>query len=361
MTTRPSLPVRGRLWVSHRAIAQNYQTLAAHCAPGQCAAVVKADGYGIGALPVATTLAGAGCQAFFVADAREGMALRQQLPNSQIFLFDGVTSDDLSEVMAANLVPVLSCEKQHHLWKNAGGSVIAWQVDSGMNRLGFSLQHAFDLAASDQPPDWVMSHFSSADTPDAPAHQRQLIELNRLRGVFPEAKLSLGNTAGVQLKTSGTSHMSRCGIGLYGGNPAPQQAIPLVNALRLEGRVMQCRQIPAQASVGYNATWTAKSDTILITLGLGYADGIPRSLSPLAKVWHKQHPLPIVGRVSMDYFVVDGTSLTERMSLTDIGDIQWLTVFDDTRNLDQLAADAGTISYELLTRLGPRVERVHEH
>ncbi|MFK7957164.1 MAG: alanine racemase [Lysobacterales bacterium] len=347
--------------MSHRDITQNYRSLAEHSAPGHCAAVIKADGYGIGALPVATTLAEAGCQSFFVADAREGLLLRQQLPESQIFLFDGVSDGDLAEVVKARLIPVLCCEKQHRLWTHAGGNIIAWQVDSGMNRLGFSLQQALKLATADRPPDWIISHFSSADTPDLPAHQRQLVQLNALRRAFPEAKISLGNTAGIQLSASGSSQMSRCGIGLYGCNPAPKPTVELTGALRLEGRVLQCRQVAEGNSVGYNALWSAKSDSILITVGLGYADGIPRSLAPSTMVWHQDHPLPIVGRISMDYLVVDASALAAGFGPDHIAGIQWLTVFNSAHSLDQLAAQAGTISYELLTRLGPRIERVHEH
>ncbi len=350
------LTTRGELEVDLAAIRYNFRALRECSAPGRCAAVIKADAYGAGAAPVARAVSQEGCRVFFVADAREGLALRQELPEAEIMLLDGLSDTDLPTIREARLIPVLNSPRQHQRWQAAGGGATVWQVDSGMNRLGMNLADALALARGDRPPDLLLTHFACADETGNPAHGRQLQEITEIRAAFPDVSVSLGNTAGTQLGQAGRSSLSRCGIGLFGVNPAAAteaSGVALRSAVRLRARVLQHRSIPAGATVGYGATWQAEADSHLLTVALGYADGIPRRLGNRGSATFDGSVLPMVGRVSMDYLTLDASALEPRQRT----EARWVDLFADAPALDQLAYAADTISYELLARLGPRIRR----
>ncbi|MEM6574535.1 MAG: alanine racemase [Pseudomonadota bacterium] len=350
------LTTRGELEVDLAAIRHNYRALKEHSAPGRCAAVIKADAYGAGAVSIARALGQEGCRVFFVADAREGVALRQEMHDAEIMLLDGLSDTDLPAVKEAGLIPVLNSPRQHQRWQAAGGGPTVWQVDSGMNRLGMAKAEAEALAGEDRPPDLLLTHFSCADEIDKTAHAQQLKHIAELRAAFPDVSMSLGNTAGIQLGAAGRSSLSRCGIGLFGVNPAsanPGPGVMLKSAVRLRARVLQHRSIPAGTPVGYGATWYAEDACHLLTVALGYADGIPRRLGNRGSATFDGTALPMVGRVSMDYLTLDASGLEARQR----EDARWVDLFADATALDRLASEADTISYELLARLGPRIRR----
>lgn len=348
---------RGRLTINHGAVADNYRAMAR--LSGDCGAVIKANAYGMGATPLAACLTKAGCRHFFVADASEGIALRAGQPDAEIYLLDGLTEADLGSIIDARLRPVLTSPQQDQRWRSAGQRAAVWQIDSGMNRLGFSLAQASALAAQVGPPDLIVSHLACADETHRPDHRQQIRELAKIRQAFAAVPLSLGNTAGIQLGADGQSTLSRCGIGLYGVNPAQSPQVTLTSALALEGRVLQCRRVPAGSPVGYGASWHAGAASTLLTVGLGYADGIHRSLSNTAVVNIQGHALPFVGRISMDYLVLDASALEVVDQPQALSALEWVSLFDSAASLQAMAEAAGTISYELLTHLGPRIERCH--
>ena len=338
-----------RLTVDLAALRANYRTLAA-TAPG-AGAVVKADGYGLGARRIAGALRQEGCMDFFVATVAEGMDLSGRLAEARIYVFSGPMDADDAACMAANgLTPVLNDLAQVDLWRRHRHLPAAVHVDTGMHRLGFD-PIGFDPAPFDGLlVTLVLSHLANAEERGDPASDRQAERFAALTRLFPRARSSLGNSAGV---LSGIrSDVARAGIALYGGNPFSTGRSPMRPVATLEARVVGLRTVVAGEPVGYGGTFRPARDACIAILGAGYADGIPRAMSNRGTVAYQGQRLPVVGRVSMDLMHVDVTA-----AQTPVAVGHWLEVFGRTVRIDDFAAAAATIPYEVLTGIGPRVVR----
>lgn len=349
----------GRLTIDLDAVAANWRLLADRAAPSECAAVVKADAYGLGAGPVAKRLAEAGCRHFFVATADEGVALRALLPNAVISVLAPALPAEAAEMAARRLRPVLNHPGDLVAWRRHGKAQPAWlHVDTGMLRLGYTPKEWDWLIASR--PNWlpiqivgVLSHFACADEPEHPLNARQR---DAAWAVARAARLplSLANSAGIFLGRDYHGSLVRPGMALYGLNPTPAMVNPMRRAVTLEARVMQVRHVDARATVGYGASAEAEPGQVLATVGLGYADGYLRSLSGKGQVYFRRQAAPVVGRVSMDSIVVDVTDLIERPKPGD-----WVEVIGPNQSADAIADAAGTIGYEILTSFGHRYARTY--
>ncbi len=340
---------QGQLTVDLEAVVANWRAMdrlsAASVATG---AVLKADAYGLGLAPVARALASAGARQFFVVQAEEGAALRTALgAGPDIYILAGHMAGDAGLIAAHGLIPVLSASAQvaRHLGA-LPGHPFGLQLETGMYRLGIDAADwaamAGDLVA--RGPALIMSHLASADDPASGQNAAQLAAFRRMTDGIAVPR-SLAATGGTVLGPDYHFDLTRPGIGLYGGLPFAD-ARPVV---RLSLPVAQLRGIPAGAPVGYSATWTAPRPTRLATVLSGYADGLIRSLSGKAVLWHGDRPCPLVGRVSMDLLTVDVTGLD--------GDPDHLDILCPAQTIDALADLAGTISYEILTSLGARYQR----
>ncbi len=201
-----------------------------------------------------------------------------------------------------------------------------------------------------------MSHLVSAQSPDDPANARQIAAFDAIARRFPGVPRSLCNSSGIFLPSKPHLDLVRPGYALYGGNPTPGGPNPKRAVLRLEARILAVHDIAAGECVGYDAAWTAPRPTRLATIAAGYADGLPvgassRSLGPPAEALVAGRRCPVVGRVSMDYAVLD---------VTQAGPVRrgdWAEILGRQIGVDELAARAGTIGYEILTRLGGRYAR----
>jgi alanine racemase len=342
----------GRLRIDLDALAANFQAFQAAAAPGASAAVLKADGYGLGARPLARRLWREGCRSFFVATAAEGVTIRTVLPEARIFVFEGVWRETLDELLRHALIPVLNHGGQLDCWLAcAAGRPAAVHIDTGMQRLGFP--------ADAQPGTFaglnlvlLVTHLACADEPRHPLNRQQLDRFRRVHAGFPGVPASIANSAAMLLGREFASALGRPGIGLFGGNPCPGSANPMATVVALEGRVLQMREVGAGETVGYGGSWRADAPCTLAIVGVGYADGLPRLLSNRGAVWLAGERRPIIGRVSMDLTAVDATGLAVRE-----GD--WVEFFGAHVELDEVAGWAGTIGYEVLTRLGPRLARCY--
>ncbi|RME18207.1 MAG: alanine racemase [Alphaproteobacteria bacterium] len=339
----------GTLTIDLDAIAANWRALDALSGAGvQTAAVVKADAYGLGAAPVARALAAAGARRFFVAAVEEGWAVREVLgPGPEIAVFSGHMAGDTEMIRDLGLVPMLnSIEQVTRHFEGLPGHPFGVQLDTGMNRLG--MEPAEWAALRDlllgAGPRLVMSHLACADEPDHEMNRRQL-------GLFREmtddagVPRSLSATGGILLGEAFHFELTRPGIGLYGGLPF-EEARPVV---RLEVPVIQTREIAAGESVGYGNAFVADLPMRIATVAAGYADGLSRHLSNNGVLFAGETPCPIVGRVSMDMIGVDVSHLEAVPEA--------LCVLGEAQGVDDLAAAAGTIGYEMLTQLGLRYER----
>jgi alanine racemase len=348
----------GRLEIDLAALARNYERLAGFAAPGRCGAVVKADAYGLGVAPVARCLHGAGCRHFFVATPAEGAELRRCLPDDEIFVFDGLQGATNEELLAGRLQPVLNTRAELRRWGAAGPAAV--HIDTGMSRLGLTTDdvQALRLEADRLPAvdvRYVLTHLACADEPDHALNRTQLERFAALRSLWPDAGTSIGNSAGLLLGAAFRCDLARPGIALYGGNPFRREATPVEPVVTLEARILQLRDIARGATIGYGAGFVAEDRMRVATLGIGYADGYLRSLSNCGIAEVAGRRVPVVGRVSMDLVCLDVSAVPR----DEVSEGDWATLIGGGITLEEVAALAGTINYELLTSLGKRIERVY--
>ncbi len=344
------------LEVDLAALVANYEILKQRAAPAECAAVVKADAYGLGADRVAPVLAAAGCETFFVAHLMEGIALRRVLGGeASIYVLNGILPGTEGDFAAHDLRPVLNTLAQLDICPGAA----ALHLDTGMNRLGLSPDDAAALAAAPGRFEnidlrLIVSHLACADEAGHEMNEQQRQLFDRLRVKLPAKPASLANSSGIFLGPGYHHDLVRPGIALYGGNPTPGTANPMAQVVRLTGRIIQVREIDTPQSVGYGATHRATGPRRIATVPVGYADGYLRSLSGQGMGRLAGISVPIVGRVSMDLITLDVTEVPEEAAqagaLVDL-------IGGGGDTIDEVAARAGTIGYEILTSLGRRYHR----
>ncbi|MEX3015817.1 alanine racemase [Gymnodinialimonas hymeniacidonis] len=335
----------GTLHIDLTALTANYRALAAKSAR-ETAAVVKADGYGLGSALVAQTLAKAGARTFFVATAEEGVTIRQALgAEPTVNVFSGHMDGDTALIRDHALTPMLNSPEQIARHQKAlPNAPFGLQLDTGMSRLGLQPADWAEARAHAANATLLMSHLACADEPAHAQNGQQLGTFRALTEGLGTPK-SLAATGGTLMGPDYHFDMTRPGIGLYGGFPFTD-ATPVV---RLSLPVIQIRDIAPGTAVGYSATYVADSPRKIATLSAGYADGLIRAMSSNATLWYGDTPCPLVGRVSMDLLTIDVTDCAEPPEALDI--------LGPHQSVDQLAEAAGTIGYEILTALGSRYAR----
>ena len=359
----------GLLTIDLDAIGANWRLLRDQASPALCAAVVKADGYGLGAEAVAGRLQHEGCRHFFVAHLGEALLLRPQLMReSAIIVLNGPPPGTCAEFEQHGLIPVLNSLEQIAEWQECArkscrplGAVL--QIDTGMSRFGLSPEEVRALAAEPRRLDGVMpvllmSHLGCADTPAHPANAAQHACFLELADLLGGIKRSLAASSGIFLGREYHFDMIRPGAALYGVNPTPGQRNPMHPVVRLQGRIVQTRWIEAGTAVGYGARFVAARRTRIATVAVGYADGFLRASAETGFASLDDADatrLPIAGRISMDSLALDVTALGDR----ELAPGSTVDLIGPHRPLDDVAACAGTIGYEILTALGHRYHRRH--
>jgi alanine racemase len=352
-----------RLTIDLGALAANWRELAAMSDPAECAAVVKADAYGIGLEPAVAVLSAAGCRTFFVALPEEGRRVRAIDSDAAIYVLNGFFPEALDTYREGMLRPVLNSLEEVEAWARlAGASPSALQVDTGMNRLGLSLREALTLAQHQElhakfAPQLLMSHLACADAPEHPLNRAQLALFEEVRAQFPTLPASFANSAGLFLGPDYRFQLTRPGIALYGAQFA-EDRLPLSNVALLEARILQVREAEAGETVGYGAAEQLKRDSRIAILSAGYADGYRRSAGSSdgrtgARVFLHGREAPVIGRVSMDVIAIDVTGMPG------VARGEWVELFGPNMPIDEVATAAGTIAYEILTGLSRRAERVY--
>jgi alanine racemase len=339
------------------------------------AGVVKADAYGLGVDRVAPALWAAGCRSFFVAVPEEGIGLRAVLPEAEIFVLNGLFGPEAAPAYGEfRLMPVLGSQADISCWEAFGWDgdsprPCALHVDTGMNRLGLTADEAYSFAEENAltgalTPRLVMSHLACADEPHHALNRQQLESFQAVRRAFADVESSLANSAGAFLGPDFAFDMVRPGIALYGGNPFTGLPNPMAPVVTAEARVVQVRHVKEGQTVSYGATMTLERDTTIAVASVGYADGYPRAGSGSGVVLRDVIPtgldgflhgwkVPVLGRITMDLTLFDVTDLGP--GVVGIGD--WIELFGPNIAIDDAADAAGTIAYELLTRLGSRHHR----
>lgn len=349
------------------AFASNLQSVRQHAPGCKILAVVKANAYGHG-LSTAVAALGA-ADAFGVATVEEAIALRKQGYAGRIVVMSRIENESqMQRVVASRLWPVIHDAAQvdwlRKIISSAGtsGTRRVWiKVDTGMHRLGFTPDEVPAVAAQLRELGLgvdLLSHLSSADDPSDVATSRQLEVFAGIdAGDEPGngRNLSMANSGGIVAFPASHFDWVRPGIMLYGCSPVKTRdahSLGLTPVMTLRSSLISVRPHQAGESVGYAGTWTAERDTILGVVACGYADGYPRSAPCGSPVLVNGERVPLAGRVSMDTLVVDlGPTSTAA-----VGDP--VVLWGDGLAVEEVAAAAGTISYDLLCRVGPRVARV---
>jgi alanine racemase len=358
-------------------IVGNYRLLRDTAFPAECAAVVKADAYGLGAAHVVPPLVAAGCRTFFVALLDEGIAVRQVLTKTalqnpdcgvaDIYVLGGLAPGAENVFTEYRLTPVLNSLAEVDAWANYARlredlQPAAVHVDTGMSRLGLPPNELAELAQNHARLDGVrltlvMSHLACADEPRNPLNRRQLDAFAAARSILPPAPGSLANSSGIFLGAAYHADLVRPGVSLYGGGPVPGQPNPMAQVVRLQGKILQVREIDTPQTVGYGATHHAEKREKIATVAVGYADGYLRALSNRGSAYVGDFRVPLVGRVSMDLITFDVSGVSDDL----VRPGEMIDLIGPNNPIDSLAAEADTIGYEILTSLGDRYHRVYRH
>jgi alanine racemase len=349
------------------AVAANYAKLRNKLKGAMCAAVVKADAYGLGLDPVARRLAQDGCRDFFVAQIGEAVILRETLksaaPDSAIYVLNGPDQGCEEDFEHHRAIPVLNSLLQIALWssyakKSARLQPAVIHIDTGMSRLGLTLDDVDKLAANPEllgglDIRLIMSHLACAEERENPLNERQRRYFDDLRARLPHAPASLANSSGIFLGTPFHYDLARPGASLFGVSPLPDESNPMRQVVNLKGKIIQVRVIDTNMSVGYGATHRATRPSRIATVAVGYGDGYPRQLSNRGHGYIDGAFVPVVGRVSMDLTTFDVSDVPESAAQPGM----MLELLNDHHTVDHLAREANTISYEILTNLGKRYHR----
>jgi len=354
----------GTLTIDLAAIVANWQALSRQLLTVECAAVVKANAYGLGLKPVVAALANAGCKTFFVADIAEARIVRARAKHATIYVLHGFTLQCADVFIELAARPVINSMTELAEWdtfvaERAWQGGAALHVDTGMNRLGVSPEEAAALAPRAQTQNHgialILSHLACADIPDHPLNAKQLKLFRELRGLYSGIPASLANSSGIFLGDAAYFDLARPGAALYGINPTPGRANPMTSVVELTGGIVQLRTVARDQTIGYGATWTARRNSRIAVAALGYANGLLRAGSagddhPGGAAIMAGKRCPIVGRISMDLLMLDITDLPDGA----VRRADFATLIGGELSIDEVAAAAGTIGYEILTRLGMR-------
>ncbi|MBT5048342.1 MAG: alanine racemase [Rhodospirillaceae bacterium] len=351
------------------AIAANYALLRDRVQGAVCAAVVKADAYGLGLSPVGRRLAKEGCRNFFVAQLDEAIALRQALADmaadASIFVLNGLVPGAEEEYSAHRVVPVLNSPGEIEAWSayaqrlNKEQPAIL-QLDTGMSRLGLTASDTDVLARN---PDrlagidlkYIMSHLACAGSRTHPMNAEQHRIFGDALATLPDAPASLANSSGIFLGPRFHHQMVRPGAAIYGLIPVANESNPMSQAIELKGKILQIRVIDTGQAVGYGATHCVTRKSRIATVAVGYGDGYFRTLGNRGCGYLGEYRVPVVGRVSMDLTTFDVTDVPEQACQPGMT----LSLINEKHTVDDVAAAAQTIGYEILTNLGRRYFRTY--
>lgn len=365
----PEAEAGALLTIDLGALRDNWRTIRDRSGAAECGAVVKADAYGTGIEAAVPALAKAGCRTFFVAHLGEARRARACAPDAVIYVLNGLLPGTAPVYRAQGLRPVLGSREEIAEWAEFAAQAgdappPALHVDTGMNRLGLSVEEGLAMAgALPFAPALLMSHLTSAEEPGAPATAAQIAAFERLRGAYPGVPASLANSSGSLLEPAPGLDLARPGYALYGGDPTPGKPNPMRPVVRLEATIIQTRDVPDGAVVGYNGRWIARGQRRLATLNIGYADGYPRTASGtddkraagvkagVALVGGVR--CPFAGTVSMDLIILDVTDAPPRAARRGARAV----MIGDDLGVDEVGMRAGTVGYEILTSLGRRYAR----
>lgn len=349
--------------------ADNYRVLRAAAGKAECSAVLKADGYGLGAAALAGRLYEEGCRKFFVAYTDEGIALRQSFIkrglNPEIYVLNGFFPGAESLFAEYRLIPTITALEQLHRWRKFAEirdyeMGIALHVDTGMSRTGLPAKEIITLAQNPQLLSGVklrmiLSQLSYSYNENLTFSTQQKQRFDQALGMLPAAPASFAKSGAIFLGKNYHYDIVRPGIGLHGINPTSEIDNPVVPTASLWARIYQVQDIVGGQSVGYAETFIAASPRRIATLALGYADGFPWNMANKGFVAIGDYKAPIIGRISMDLVTIDVTEVPEHL----VHPGGWVEVIGRHLSIQQISGMVGTSPYEVQLNLGARFQRFY--
>ena len=330
----------------------------------EVAATVKANAYGLGVEKIVPSLIKSGCKFFFVATTDEAIQLRKINKKICIFILNGLVAEEIDLIRKFDLTPVINNLVQLKRIEKFQDKMklklnIALHFDTGMSRLGFDRSETQRLIKSKTSlikksnVILVMSHLSCADNENSKLNKTQLELFNSISMHFPNCMHSLANSAGILLGKKYHFDMVRPGISLYGGHSKKNEGKIYHDVISLHAKLIQVREIYEGDTIGYGATFKAKSKMKIGTLGFGYADGFNRLFSNKYYVCFKNKKINVLGRISMDLITVDLTNLKINKNIMN----EEFEIIGSKNSINKIAKTINTIPYEILTNLGKRYQR----
>jgi alanine racemase len=362
-----------------RALYHNFQVLrSAIPKRTEILAVVKADAYGHGFMDISRELEGLGVNAFGVAFLAEGIQLRKSGIDKPILLLGGVYPGQERKCIGYNISTALFTLEQAHSLNLAAGKLfrkaqVHLKIDTGMGRLGISYADApAFLGELKQLPhlalEGIISHFASADELDESGQHFTRIQAERFAWVVAEAKkagfspryIHIANSAAALLRDTAGCNLVRPGIVLYGAIPSPdfQGKLDVRPVMRLKSRIAMLKWVEAGTTISYARRFTASGKTLIASVPVGYADGYPRALTNRGEALIRGQRARVAGTVCMDWIMLDVTNIPG----VETGDEVVLMGSDGAGNcihVEELAALAGTIPYEIFCGISKRVPRIY--
>ena len=320
------------------------------------APTIKANAYGLGDEYIFKLLIKKKCKHFFVATLEEGLKLNKISSKANIYILNGIQNYDLN-LFDKNLIPIINSNHEFNKIKNSDLN-FGIHIDTGINRLGINYNQIEKNIFNNKKINIVISHLASADENE---NNYNIIQKKRFDKTITKFKkkgiiFSLANSNGSILPNLFTYDMIRPGIGIYGGNNENKKLNKnLKSVLTFSGKIIQIKFINKNQYIGYNQTFKTKRNTKVAIIGVGYADGIPRKLSNKGIVYYKNNKLKIIGRVSMDSFIIDITNSKHNLKVG-----TYIDLFNTHYDIEKFANQCETISNEVLTSIGSRVLRLYE-
>jgi alanine racemase len=345
------------------AIASNYKLLRDCAKVSYCAAVVKANAYGLGAERVTNALLDIGCKVFFVAQLSEAVPIIDRIRSAggRLFVLNGLEPESLLDFVSLGARPVLNSLRTVEYWLSAAPSApFAVHLDTGFSRLGLDQKEDRAVvrtlsAGSAANLELVLSHLACADTPSHEKNQQQLEAFQNRSPRFRAAQSSLANSAGIFLSEAYHFDLVRPGLALYGGQPIRDRTIDVRPAFVWRAPLLQIRRLKKGDSVGYGANTIAQHEMAIAVVGAGYADGLPVAVTNCGTVCINGATFPIFGRVSMDSFTVNVSACDNPEALVGA----WVELIGPGNSLESQSARTGQLSYELMVRISDRSHRIY--
>jgi alanine racemase len=355
------------LQINQHIIKENYKALC-NISSAEVGAALKANAYGLGVQHIAPILKHAGCKHFFASSCDEGIELRKILGSkANIYILLGVFKSELEAFLEYGLIPVLNHLSQIEIWQGYAAKLnrkmpCVLHIDTGMHRLGMPL---YEVESLDVNTDmykldilYIISHLASAEDIKNPSNLEQLSKFTQYTTKFSGIKRSLANSSGIFLGADYQFDLVRPGAAIYGINPTPfLEQSKIKNPVKLVAPIIQVHHLPPGSSIGYNGIYTNKDTKScpIATIAIGYADGFARVFSNKGEVYINGFKAPVIGRVSMDLITIDVSNVPVKEVYLGAS----VEVIGDNCTPDKLAKLSGTNSYEILTMLGDRYEKIY--